>query len=220
MRNIERSLVSALLAGALLLGACARTPSGNDDPDLVAESLGGGFLLTGDDGRPVALADFRGRMVLLFFGYTACPDICPTTLSRIGRAYSLLAKEGIPRSEVQTLFITVDPARDTPDKIRKYLTYFGVNAIGATGTVAEIEKVAKSYGAAFWREEEPASAAGYLMSHSTSIYLIDRGGKVRHIFDFEDPPERIAELVERLANADCCTGKPKAIAASPIPNPL
>lgn len=210
MRNIERSLFPALLAGALLLGACSRTPSANEDPDLVAESLGGEFLLTGDDGRPVALADFRGRMVLLFFGYTACPDICPTTLSRIGRAYSLLAKEGIARTDVQTLFITVDPARDTPDKIRKYLTYFGVNAIGATGTVAEIEKVAKRYGAAFWREEEPASAAGYLMSHSTSIYLIDRGGTVRHIFDFEDPPERIAELVERLANADCCTSKPKA----------
>ncbi len=209
MRTLERPLASALLAGALLFGACNRVPSPDKDPDLAVESLGGGFVLTGDDGRPVSLADFRGRMVLLFFGYTACPDICPTTLSRLGRAYALLAKEGIPRSDVQTLFITVDPARDTPDKIRKYLTYFGVNAIGATGTVAEIEKVAKSYGAAFWREEEPASAAGYLMSHSTSIYLIDRGGKVRHIFDFEDPPERIAELVGRLSKADCCTGGPK-----------
>lgn len=210
MHTGKLPVVGALLLGALLLGGCARKPpSIDDDPDLIVESFGGDFKLTGDDGRPVTLADFRGRLVLLFFGYTACPDICPTTLSRLGRAYSLLAKKGIPRSEVQTLFITVDPARDTPDKIRKYLTYFGVNAIGATGSEAEIERVAKSYAATFWREEEPASAAGYLMNHTTSIYLIDRVGKVRHSFDFEDPPERIAELVERLASADCCTSKPR-----------
>ncbi len=206
-----RGRLAAILILAALLGAgasCRRSPA--EDPDLVVEKYGGDFTLTGDNGRPLSLHDYRGRIVLMFFGYTACPDVCPTTLSRVARAYALLAKEGIPRDEIQTLFVTVDPERDTPDKIRKYLTYFGVNAVGATGSQADLERVAKSFGAAFWREEAPSSAAGYLMSHTSSIYLIDRLGRVRHAFDFEDSPERIAELVARLAKEDCCPATPAA----------
>lgn len=152
------------------------------------------FKLTNQDGQPFQLAHLRGRVVLLFFGYTSCPDACPTTLSKLARVYRLL---GAQRERVVTLFVSVDPGRDTPRVLKDYLKYFRVNSIGLTGTKEEIDRVVSQYGARY-EIEKSDSAAGYHINHSTDLYLIDQKGEVAHRFKYEDGTELIADTVRRL----------------------
>ncbi len=178
-------------------GACRKA-----DPELRPLAIGGDFVLRGSDGQPFDLSSLRGRVVLLFFGYTSCPDVCPTTLGRLARVYQDLAKEGLD-SGIETVFVSVDPLRDTPEKIAEYLDYFAVQAIGATGEPEAVAAVAKRYGASYERVEID-SAAGYVVEHSTFLYLIDAVGQVRHLFRYADPPERIVELTSKLIIEDGC----------------
>ncbi len=131
----------------LALGCEARPEA---DPELVPLSIGGDFRLTGSDGLPFVSQSLRGRTVLLFFGYTACPDVCPATMSRLARVYQDLNKQGIA-GKVITVFISVDPERDSPEKLRQYLDYFAVNAIGLTGAPAQVADVAQKYAASYER---------------------------------------------------------------------
>ena len=153
------------------------------------------FKLTDQDGRPFRLSQLRGKFVLLFFGYTSCPDACPTTLSKLSRVYKTLGDtEG---ERVVTLFVSVDPGRDTPTALKKYLAYFRINAVGLTGTKAEIDEVVRRYGARY-EIEQSDSAAGYHINHSTDLYLLDRKGEVAHRFSYSDSAQVIAEGVRRL----------------------
>lgn len=140
--------------------------------------------------------------MLLFFGYTTCPDVCPATLTRLSRVYRELQNDRID-DRVETVFVSVDPQRDTPEKLKEYLSYFAVRATGVTGPPGEIDAIVRKYGASY--EKVPVkSAAGYLINHSMYLYLIDAQGQVRHLFRHEDPPEKIADLVKRLAEEDEC----------------
>lgn len=165
-----------------------------DLPELQTYELGGDFTLISQDGKAVGLPDFRGRVVLLFFGYTFCPDFCPTTMSRLARVDELLDAQP---EEVQTLFITVDPQRDTPEQLRAYLSYFDFPLTGLTGREAEIRRVVSMYGASY-RQGESGIDGHYLVDHSTRIYLIDQQGVVRYLFGYTDPPELIAAMTARL----------------------
>ncbi|MBZ0092468.1 MAG: SCO family protein [Sulfuricellaceae bacterium] len=133
------------------------------------------FTLESADG-PVSLHDFRGKVVLLYFGYTSCPDICPTSLSRMAQALSLLGRE--ERDRVRVLLVTVDPERDTPARLKEYASFFSPNIIGLSGTPKTIARVAKQYGAAF-HKHTVASSLGYVVDHTALVYVIGKNGELR-----------------------------------------
>ncbi|MDE2490440.1 MAG: SCO family protein [Elusimicrobia bacterium] len=178
----------AALAALLLLGAsaCRRKPSLPSGYPTLNPSRD--FALTDQDGRVFRLKDHRGRVFLLFFGYLSCPDVCPATMAKISRATSLLGPRG---RQVTTLFVSVDPARDAPRKMKAYLSYFGTPSLGLTGTKAQIDAVVKAYGASY-RKVSDGSAAGYAIDHSDLVYLIDGRGEVRRLFHPSDTAETIA----------------------------
>jgi protein SCO1/2 len=154
----------------------------------------GDFTLTGDTGKPFHLMDMREKIVLLFFGYTSCPDACPGTLAKIHRALNLLTTE--ESKQVRTVFISVDPERDKPRLLKEYVNYFGVNAIGLTGTKSEIDRVVNAYQAHYLKI--PSETGNwYSINHTTTVYLHDKKGKVRYLFLYEDTPEQLAEAIRK-----------------------
>jgi protein SCO1/2 len=153
------------------------------------------FTLTNQDGEKVTLGDFKGKAVFMFFGYTHCPDICPVTLSTLN---SVTNELGSDRDKVQVLFVTVDPERDTQAEMKKYVTFFNKDFIGLTGTPEEIKNVSDSYHA-FYMKEGTGSEPGYLMGHTSSVYLINPDGRIvlRYPQNKMDLKE-IAKDVERI----------------------
>ena len=150
------------------------------------------FTLTDQDGKVFHLKDHRGEVVLLFFGYITCPDICPVTLSKLSRVYHLL---GGKVNKVLTVFVTIDPERDTMEKIKEYIGYFKLNAVGLTGTKEEIDGVVGAY-KAFYEKVETNSAAGYLMDHTDYVYLIGPEGGVNDLIHRDDEPRKIVKLIK------------------------
>ncbi len=148
-------------------------------PSVAPASIGGPFTLTAHDGRVVSDQDFAGKYRLIFFGYTFCPDICPTELQTIGQAMDLMGDAG---GDVQPLFITIDPARDTAPVLADYVKLFHPAILGLTGTDAQIAAVAKAYRVYFARSQEPASGDTYLMDHSTFSYLMAPDGSFITVF--------------------------------------
>ena len=166
----------------------------NQEDGLLDYPIGGDFTLTADDGESYTLSDHQGEVRLLFFGFTHCPDVCPTTLLELKEVYAQLGSDG---EEVETLFISIDPERDTPELLHEYLASFDLPVRGLTGSVEQVTEVIDAY-AGWFDKVDLDSAAKYTMDHSTSSYLIDREGKVRYIFGYEDGPERIAHIVRKL----------------------
>jgi protein SCO1/2 len=154
------------------------------------------FTLTDQNNEKVSLSDFRGKPVFLFFGYTHCPDICPITLSVLNGVSKEL--DGAS-DEFKVLFVTVDPERDTPETMKKYVPFFNESFTGLTGTPDEIQDVANSF-RAFYMKEESDSEAGYLMGHTSAIYLLDRKGNVilRYPQDKMDPKSIARDLKKIL----------------------
>lgn len=141
---------------------------------LQAAPQGGNFTLNSAAGR-VSLNDFNGKVVLLYFGYRACPDICPSSLATLSSAWQKLTLD--QQKKVQIIFVSLDPARDTPILLKEYVDYFRANMLGLTGTEAQLQHIAQQYGVAF-RKVESDSALGYLLDHSASLYLLDQTGKL------------------------------------------
>ena len=190
-----KCLASTLVVVCLGGSGCGQdTEPPVDSAALQSYEFGGDFTLTNHFGNPFALQDHRGEVVVLFFGYTYCPDFCPITVSKLAKVSELLEA----RSEsVLTLFVTVDPHRDTPDQLRAYLSHFDFEITGLTGSESRIQGVVSMYGSSSRRGE--ADAAGhYLMDHSSRTYLIDQQGKVRYLFSHEDTPEQMAVVIGKL----------------------
>lgn len=152
------------------------------------------FALTDQNGKPFRLSQLRGKVVFLFFGYTHCPDACPTTMAKLSRVYKLLERNA---NQVMTVFVSVDPGRDTTSALKSYLAYFHMNSIGLTGTKEEIDMVVKQYGAKY-EIEESDSAAGYHINHSTDLYLLDRKGELARTFNYSDGTQVIVDGARRL----------------------
>lgn len=148
--------------------------------------------LTREDGTNFRLSEMRGDTVLLFFGYTSCPDVCPTTLAELKQALEKLSNEEARR--VQVVFITVDPERDTPERVQEYVNHFNPDFIGLSGTESALAKVWSNYGV-FREITAGTSAAGYLVSHTARVTLIDPDGKLRLSYAFETP---VATIVHDL----------------------
>lgn len=138
-----------------------------------ASGIGGPFTLEDGSGRPVTDRDFRGAYMLVYFGYTFCPDVCPTTLTAVADA---MDKLGPAASRVKPLFITVDPARDTPAVVKQYAAAFGPRITGLTGTPQEIAKVAREYRVYYAEHRTGPGPGDYTMDHSSVLYLMDPNG--------------------------------------------
>lgn len=186
-RHFLAGLVAVCVCGAT---GCTQRPADADVPVLEG---GGDFSLTDHDGRPFTLASQRGRVVLIFFGYTFCPDACPTTLSKLASVYRRL---GTNATRVKTLYVSVDPERDTPDVLKADLENFALDAVGLTGSKAELDAVVRQYGAAYEIVPTPDSAATYTVSHTTTLYAVDRQGRLRLKFRYE---AGVDEIVDGLA---------------------
>jgi len=156
------------------------------------------FELTDHEGKRVKLSDFTNqkKIVLLFFGYTHCPDVCPMALETMAKVMKNLTPEEAKR--VQVLFISVDPERDTPEVLKGYVPYFNPNFVGLRGTEKEIEKTAKEY-KAYYKKVEGESAGGYLIDHTTTIYLVTPDMKIKLLYTpAKQEPKKMAEDIKFL----------------------
>lgn len=156
-----------------------------------AHPVGGPFALSDPAGRRVDLADFRGMLVLLYFGFASCPDVCPTDLAVIGEA---LRRLGPAAKEVQPLFVTLDPERDTPQVLREYAAAFHPRLLSLTGSEAEIRRVATAFKVFFEKVPLPGSR-GYAIDHTAYTFLLDREGKFIILFPPSTPAERMVEML-------------------------
>jgi protein SCO1/2 len=138
------------------------------------------FTLTSSNGEPVSLIDFRGKVVMLYFGYTFCPDVCPATMIELSDAMEIL---GDKSEDVQVVMVTLDPERDTPEVMQKYVTHFNDTFIGLTGTPEELIAVTAPMGI-FYERHEGSSAAGYLIDHTATVAVLDKEGKLRLVYPF------------------------------------
>jgi len=192
-------LVAVLFAGLVILGAGAflalslhETPRGAAGT-LLASAIGGPFRLVDQDGKTVTDADLKGKWSLVYFGYTHCPDACPTALNDIAIALDEL---GSKRSAVRPVFITVDPERDTPEVLKAYVTAFDAPILALTGTPEEVAQAAKGY--RVYYAKHPEAGGDYSMDHSSVIYVMDPEGRFTASFTHQSAPEEIAERLKKL----------------------
>jgi protein SCO1/2 len=177
--------IAAAYAGPAFSQAYAFHGSRFDPPSAAAD-----FTLTNQDGQAVRLSDYRGKIVVLYFGYTHCPDQCPATLAMLNRALSDMKDAG---NSTQVLFVSVDPQHDTPSVLKEYLARFNPKFVGLTGQPAQVDAVLKAYGVV-------AENAGATVTHSTYLYVIDRAGRLvlTYSFDTQPSPEEMAADLEHL----------------------
>ncbi|HSL30096.1 MAG TPA: SCO family protein [Anaerolineales bacterium] len=146
------------------------------------------------DGSTLRLSDMRGRVVMVFFGYTSCPDVCPTTMAELNQA---LGEMGEDAEQVQVLYVTVDPERDTPERVQEYVNHFNADFIGLSGSEAELAEVWNDYGV-YRAIVEGTSAAGYLVDHTARVTVIDQQGNLRISFPFDTPVDDIVNDLQLL----------------------
>ncbi len=190
--------LSSLVAGAVLvllvfLFLTPATLSGTqiDPPKVVSD-----FALSADSG-PVRLSDLRGKLVVIYFGYTYCPDICPATLSKINKALERLGKDA---EQVSVVMVTVDPERDAADKLGPYVRRFNPAFIGLSGTLDQIAAVAKEFGI-FYEKKEVSTSAGYLVDHTASVLILDGEGRISLIWPYEIEVAQMASDLRILLKA-------------------
>jgi len=157
------------------------------------EPIGGPFALTDQTGQPRTNADFRGKLMLIYFGFTYCPDVCPTDLQAIGLAMDQL---GAKADSVQPLFVTLDPERDTVEHLAQYVPLFHPRLIGLTGSTSAVTQAADAYRVYYKRIDFDPAKSDYTVDHSAFIYLVDRDGKYLGFFPPGTPAEKIAAMIE------------------------
>jgi protein SCO1/2 len=182
----------ALLCAVSLAGCGAGT---REEPPLAGARIGGPFTLTDHNGKTVRDVDFAGKYRIVYFGYTYCPDVCPTDMAKIGQAMKLLDKES-PRiaEKVVPIFITVDPERDTPAVIKQFVANFHPRVVGLTGSPEAIAAVAKSY-AVYFKKQPPGPGGGYMVDHLAVAFLMGPDGAPIASLPLEKGGAAIAEQV-------------------------
>lgn len=186
------ALVALLLA--LLLGGCAQR---SDAPPLQGASMGGPFTLTDQEGRRVSERDFAGKYRLVYFGFTFCPDVCPVDMATLAAGLRRFeASDAARAARVQPIFITVDPARDTPAVLRQFVAAFHPRFVGLTGSEAEIAQVARSH-RIFYERAPPGPGGGYNVNHSQMAVLYGPDGAPVAIVPHDRGPDGVAAELER-----------------------
>lgn len=194
-RNIRMLLIGgAFLAGLTLFSTIILIVGGHNPLSVVVPSatIGGPFRLVDQNAKPVSEQDFAGKPFLVFFGFTHCPDICPTALFEMTE---VMRKLGPDADRVSALFITVDPERDTPAVLKDYLSSFDPRVVGVTGEPAAIAAVEKSY--RVYAKKVPLDGGNYTMDHTALVYLMDKDGRFVAPFNIKRPPEVAAADLRR-----------------------
>jgi protein SCO1 len=184
------------LAFALALPLAGCGSAAPEQPPLAGARIGGPFALTDQNGRTVRDTDFAGRWRIVYFGYTFCPDVCPTDMAKIGQAMRILEKEA-PRTaaKVVPIFITVDPERDTPAAVKQFVANFHPRVVGLTGTPQAVEQVAKSY-AVYYKKQPAGPGGGYLVDHLAVAFLMGPNGEPIASLPIDEDGKAIAAQVK------------------------
>ena len=185
MHRLTTKLVSFFLS-CVLLGACSPAPQGG-------KPAGADFLLQGPSGTVDSHA-FRGKLMLVFFGYVNCPDVCPTSLAAMNEVLSGMTPD--ERAKIQPVLISVDPARDTPESLRNYAAYFHPSLIGVTGTPEQVASIAKAFGAGYVRQPTRPDG-GYAVDHSASTYLVGKDGRLAATLPYGAPADELRAAIRK-----------------------
>ena len=189
----RRHLLTAF-AASLALAACKDAKPQFNAIDLTGADYAKDFHLPDTDGRMRSLADFKGKVVALFFGYTQCPDVCPTTMAELSDAKKQLGPDG---DKLQVLFITVDPERDTPKVLKAYMANFDPTFIGLVPTPEQLAQVAKDF-KVYYKKAEGATPTSYTMDHSAATYVYDPEGHLRLYARYGSGPQVMASDIRKL----------------------
>lgn len=184
-RTIALFAVLVALAAVLLAAALVIFPPAGDEP--APSAIGGPFKLTATDGRVVTEKELVGRPTLIFFGYTRCPDVCPTTLAEVSAIFEKLG----PQAKVGALFVTVDPERDTPAGLADYLSSFDRRITGLTGDPSALEAMRRAW--RVYAKKTPTSGSDYTMDHTALVYLMDKRGRFVNAFNIARPADEAAQ---------------------------
>lgn len=182
--------IAALCMVALIWRQSERQPSASTS----LGTIGGPFTLTGTDGKPFASSKLNGRPAAIFFGFTHCPDVCPTTLARLTK---LRRQLGQGDDALSIVFISVDPERDTPAEVANYMSLYETPVVGLTGTPAQIEQVKKQFGVYSRKVEQPGG--GYSVDHTASVILLDRNGQFVATLSPEEGDQVALDKLKRIA---------------------
>lgn len=186
-----------ILVAMSLLAACGAADKENSSlygTDITGADFATDFKLIDHHGEQKQLADYKGKVVALFFGFTHCPDICPTTMADLAAAMKIMGNQS---DDVQVLFVTVDPERDTKDVLAKFVPSFDSRFVGLTGTPEQINETAKTF-KIFYAKQQAAGQSGYSFDHSAGIYAFDKQGKIRIYLKYGQKPEEIAHDLSSL----------------------
>lgn len=180
----------ACLVGAMLaLAACQPSATGLVGTDVTGADFANAFQLTDHTGKARSLGDFKGKSLVIFFGYTHCPDVCPTTMADLAKAMKLLGDEA---DKVQVLFVTLDPERDTQAVLAKFVPSFDSRFLGLNGDAAQTEAALKNFKIFASRQTE-SGKSGYVIDHSAGLYIYDTAGHVRVYAKYGEKPEALAQ---------------------------
>lgn len=199
-KNIFLILTLAIIVGmAFLLSPSWNTPVNTQDKSTAKlitheKPTGGDFTLTSSEGQR-SLSDYKGKLVLIYFGYTFCPDICPTNLGNLSMAYQGLTQT--EKDNLQILFVSVDPARDTPARLQKYANYFEANMIGLTGKPNKIAEIAKRYGVVYAKVDDPDNGTNYAVDHSAFTYVVDQMGQLQTQLPHATSPKQFIKTIKQ-----------------------
>ena len=189
-------IIAALLAALVLGLALFWQPEMPERPLPTAAAVNGDFTLESASG-PVSLQDYRGKLVLVYFGYTFCPDICPTSLAATVEGLKQLTPEEAAR--VAMIFISVDPERDTPARLKEYVEFFHPSMVGVTGTPENLAGIARRYGAFYAKQKVATAGNGYVVDHSADTYIVGPDGGLLGKIAHATPPDQVAaEIRKRL----------------------
>jgi protein SCO1/2 len=185
-----------LLCSSLLAGCHPAPPA--EAPPLQGAAIGGPFRLIDQDGHPFASQQLRGRYAVIYFGYTFCPDACPTAMQVLAQGVKkLAARDPAKAAKLQTVFISVDPARDTPPVLKQFVRAFSPTLVGLTGPEDAIERTAKEYAVFFQKQAPVAGASGYLMQHQTTPILFGPDGKPIALVPVDADAGQVADLLAK-----------------------
>jgi protein SCO1/2 len=186
-------LLGSLASGGLLLAGCSEQPAFSGI-DITGADYAQGFSLPDHNGRVRTLADFRGMVVVVFFGFTQCPDVCPTSMTELAQAKALLGDQG---DRLQGLFISVDPERDTPEVMRAYMANFDPSFLALHVPLADLPNVAKAF-KVYYKKVDGPTPTSYTMDHSAGSYVYDAQGRVRLYHRYGSGAPALASDVKRL----------------------
>jgi protein SCO1 len=196
----RRNAFASIAAGALtlglggVLGACTENKPQYKAVDITGADYAKDFRLTDQNGQVRSLGDFKGKLVVMFFGYTQCPDVCPTTLADLAEAKKLMGPDG---AKVQGLFVTVDPQRDTPEVLKGYMANFDPGFLALRGTPEQLAAVAKDY-KVYYKKVDGKTPTSYTMDHSAANYVYDTQGRLRLYSRYDAGAQALASDLKQL----------------------